>query len=106
MLDLVVIRNSIISSNNHSKQGGEILRKWKIPIAGIYYGLLWNITDTGLFVKDLLTLDQNPRKKLPGPSYLKKKKKNKENLAQFIMDITEYYGILQSIISPPSCSKC
>ncbi len=44
------------------------LRKWKIPIAGVYYGLLWFITDiTGLFLKILLTLDQDPQNRTPNP---------------------------------------
>jgi hypothetical protein len=55
-----------------------------------------------LFLKDLLTLDQNPRKRLTGPLCLKKTRKVQSNLfwiRRNITDITEftiteYYGSL------------
>ncbi len=58
---------------------------------GFYYGILQDITDiTGLFIKDLLTLDQNPEK-APWTLIFEE---SKENSAQFI---SEYYGILRNI---------
>jgi hypothetical protein len=99
-------------------QGG-ILRKWKIPITGFYYGLLRilrilrsYITDiTGLFLRIFLTLNQNPEK---APKTLIFEK-NPGKSSRFITDITEYYGYygnryyrmlkkLRSVISPPPCN--
>ncbi len=92
-----------------------MLRKWKIPITGFYYGLLRFITDItefyygyyGTFLKD--SIDSEPRpQKTPETLIVEK---TLEKSSRFITDITEYYryygnryyGILQNItvISPP-----
>ncbi len=61
-------------------------------ITGFYYVLLRFITDiTGLFLRILLTFNQDP-KKAPKHSYLRKNCKNWDNLKH----ITEYYGYYEN----------
>jgi hypothetical protein len=87
------------------QQGGRHYGNGKFySITGFYYGLLRFITDIGefyygyygTFQRIFLTLNQDT-KKASKPSYLGKPWKNR---ADFITAITEYYGIVRSIISP------
>ncbi len=95
-----------------SPGGGEILRKWKIPIKGFYFGLLRFITENyGVLLRILRFIywpwTKTP-KKPPKRSYLGKTWKNRADfflqILRNITDITEiaiteYYGILRSVIS-------
>ncbi len=79
-----------------TRGGGDITEIKKFQLRGfitVYYGLLrilWVfITDiTGLFLRFLLTLNQDPQK---APKTLIFEK-TLEKLSRFITDITEYYG--------------
>ncbi len=86
-----------------------MLPKWKIPIAGFNYGLLRFVTDIMefnygyyvTFLKDFVDLDQTQKKRGAKPLILG----NLENPGRLVTDITEiaiteYYGILWSVISP------
>ena len=78
-------------------RGREILRKWKIPITGFYYGILRFITDItefyygyyGTFLKDFVDSGPRPSKKARKALIFGE---NQEKSGQFITDITEYYG--------------
>ncbi len=81
------------------KNGKFLLQGFITVNYGILQILRTFITDiTRLCIKDMLTLDQDPEKKLPKRSYLKKTKnllkilRNITDITEFA--ITEYYRIL------------
>ncbi len=69
--------------------GGEILRKWKIPITGFYYGLFRFITDItdimGLSLRILL-------KKAPETQIFEENLEIQADLLRILRNITEYSG--------------
>ncbi len=78
---------------------GEILRKWKIPLTGFYYGLLRILRD---FPKGFYWLWIKTPKKTSKLSHLRKPWKNWADLLWILRksqlrNITEYYGILRNI---------
>ncbi len=75
-------------------RGGEILRKWKIPISGFYgfYGLLWDIKDTteynGTFHKKFIDSEPRHQKKSLETLIFEKNREIEPNYFG-------YYGILR-----------
>ncbi len=98
-------------------RAGEILQKCKILITGFYNGWLRDITDItdfycgyyGAFPLGFVESGPRPRKKLPGPSYLKKTMKIQPNLLRILRNITditefaitEYYGTVNGLSCEP-----